>query len=67
MLLVQKTAVDDLVPDDALNVAYHEILDSETWRKGFIDEITDVKFGKANIEGFSIKELNVILKHICTS
>ena len=67
MLLVQKTNVDDLIPDDALNVAYHEIPDSETWRKGFIDEITDVKFGKAIIDGFSTKEPNVILKHICTS
>ena len=67
MLLVQKTNVDDLVPDDASNVTYHEIPDCEAWRIGFVNEITDVKFGQASIDGFTRKELNVILKDICTS
>ena len=67
MLLVQKTNVDDLVPEDALNVIYHEIPDCEMWRIGFVNEITDVKFGQASIDGFTRQELNVILEDICTS
>ena len=67
MLLVQKTDIDDLTPEDALNIPYHEIPESESWRIGFVNEITDAKFGEATIEGFSKKELNCILNHICTT
>ncbi len=67
MLLVQKTNVADIVLEDALDVTYHEIPDCKAWRIGFVNEITDVKFGEASIDGFIRKELNVILKNICTS
>ena len=67
MLLVQKTSILDLVPEDAYKVVYHEMPENEAWRVGFVTEITDVKFGEATIEGFSKKELNVILDSICTT
>ena len=67
MLLVQKTSILDLVPEDAYKVVYHEMPENEAWRVGFVTEITDVKFGEATIEGFSRKELNVILDSICTT
>ena len=67
MLLVQKTSVSDLVPEDAHKVEYHKMPQHEAWRAGFVTEITDGKFGNASIEGFSKKELNVILDFICTT
>ena len=67
MLLVRKDSILDLVPEDALKVSYNEIPEEETWRLSFVNEITDVKFGEANIEGFTIEELNIILNNICTT
>ena len=67
MLLVRKNSILDLVPEDALKVSYNEIPEQDTWRLGFVNKITDVKFGEANIEGFTIEELNIILKNIRTT
>ena len=67
MLLVNKHSVLDLVPDDALLVPYYEIPENQLWRKEMVNEITEAKFGNLAIEGFTTKELNVILEYVCTS
>ena len=67
MLLVQKQDIDELVPDDAQNIPYNNIPKNEIWRLSVINEITDVKFGEAHVEGFTVKELNTILSYVCTS
>ena len=66
MLLVNKHSVLDLVPDDALLVPYYEIPENQLWRKEMANEITEAKFGNLAIEGFTTKELNVILEYVCT-
>ena len=60
-------SVLDLVPDDALHVPYYEITENQLWRKEMANEITEAKFGNLVIEGFTTKELNVILEYVCTS
>ena len=67
MLLVKKYSVHDLVPDDALNVPYHEIPEDQLWRKEMANEITEAKFGNLAIEGFTKKELKAILEYVCTA
>ena len=67
MLLAQKQNIDELVPEDAQNIPYNNIPESEIWRLSVINEITDVKFGEAHVEGFTVKELNTILSYVCTS
>ena len=40
--------------------------ESETWRLSVVNELTDVKFGEAEVSGFSRDELKVILHDVCT-
>ena len=67
MLLAGKQNISDLVPEDATTIEYHEIPENQKWRLSLINEITDTKFGESQIEGFSRKELNIMLCDICTS
>ena len=67
MILVNKTSIESLVPGDALDIKYHEIEEQQTWKIGVVKELTDVKFGEAFVEGFSRKELDAILNHVCVS
>ena len=67
MILVNKTSIESLVPGDALDIKYHEIEEQQAWKIGVVKELTDVKFGEAFVEGFSRKELDAILNHVCVS
>ena len=66
-LLVNKTNIDSLVPDDAMGISYHEISEENAWRVNIVKELTDVKFGESYVEGFSRKELDSILNYVCIS
>ena len=66
-LLVNKTTIDSLVPSDAMTIKYHEVSEEQAWRVGVAKELTDVKFGEMYVEGFSRKELNLILNYVCTT
>ena len=66
MLLVNKTDIDKLVPSDAMDIKYHEISEADAYKVNLVKELTDVKFGEAFVEGFSRKELDSILNHVCT-
>ena len=61
MLLVGKTNIDDLCPEDSGIVEYAEIPEDQTWRVSVIKELVDVKWGEMVVEGFSKDELNYIL------
>ena len=65
--LVGKANIEDLVPDDATSVKYHEIPEDEKWRVSMVNEITDTKFGLTEIAGFSADELEEILRIACIS
>ena len=67
LLLVGKEDVDDLNPHDANDITYAPIPEEEEWRVGLVKEITDVKFGRMSVEGFSTEELNDLLRFVCIS
>ena len=65
--LVNKVSIDDLVPADSVNIEYNVIPKDEEWRLSMVDELTSAKFGEITIDGFTRKELDVILSHVCCS
>ena len=67
MLLVNKYNIEDLVPEDAMKIDYCVIEDENVWRIGFVNELTDVKFGESIVDGFTQEELDIILNHVCTT
>ena len=50
-----------------MTIKYHEVSEEQAWRVGVAKELTDVKFGEMYVEGFSRKELNLILNYVCTT
>ena len=66
MNLVGKVNVDSLVPTDAMDIQYHVISEENVFKVNMIKELTDVKFGESFVEGFSRKELDMILNNVCT-
>ena len=66
MNLVGKVNVDSLVPTDAMDIQYHVIGEENVFKVNMIKELTDVKFGESFVEGFSRKELDMILNNVCT-
>jgi hypothetical protein len=46
---------------------YQQIEKNNVWKVNFIQEITDAKFRKLEVPNFSIKELDEILSHLCTT
>ena len=67
MILTDKPNIDTLVPNDAMSIKYNEIGEVDAWRIGFVNELTDVKFGEAFVDGFSRKELEEILRFVCVT
>ena len=61
MLLVGKSNIEDLCPEDHNLVKYNEIPEEETWRVSVIKELVDVTWGESVVEGFSREELAYIL------
>ena len=61
MLLVGKSNIEDLCPEDHNLVKYNEIPEEETWRVSVIKELVDVTWGESVVEGFSREELDYIL------
>ena len=55
----------DISSGDIDSIEYAEIPDGNGWRNLLIQEITDVKFGQASIQGFSIDECQEILEFTC--
>ena len=66
MYLVGKLDTDHLLPADATQIRYCEMPESEAWRLSVVNELTDVKFGEAEVSGFSRDELKAILRDVCT-
>ena len=62
--LVGKDSIESLNHLDANNITYQDIDDENIWRVNFAREITDIKFAMDN---FKRKELNTMLRNICTT
>ena len=41
--------------------------DTDQWRVNVVNEITEIKFGDLQVEGFSWNELQEMLHEVCTS
>ena len=67
MLLCDKNSVNDLTPDDALNIKYHEPPKDEIWRLGVLEELLEVQYGDLNVPGFNDEELAMMRSYICTT
>ena len=67
MLLVGKHNVDDLEVSDAYKVKYTVVPDDDLWRLDLANEITEIKFGDLQVEGFTWNELQEILNEVCTT
>ena len=44
-----------------------QIEENDGWKVKMINEITDIKFHKLEVEDFSVEELDEILLHLCTA
>ena len=67
LLLGNKGDVDLLNPIDANEIKYYPVPEAEKWRIGFVKELTDIKFGRMTLDGFTTEEINDLLHIICTS
>ena len=67
LLLTDKDKVEDLCKDDIRIVKYSKIDCKDIWKVNMINEITDTKFDKLEVENFAPEELEEILVHLCTS
>ena len=67
LLLTDKDKVEDLCKDDIRILKYSKIDCKDIWKVNMINEITDTKFDKLEVENFSHEELEEILVHLCTS
>ena len=46
---------------------YHQLREDEQWKVAIIKEVTDIKFGKLDVENFSIEEIDEMISSVCTS
>ena len=69
MLKVDKTSIEDLVPNDAFNIEFAPIPEINEWKIHIVKEIIDVKSGEMHLpgEGLSFSEIDEILKFLTTS
>ena len=67
MILLGKNSVDDLSVDDIDSMEYHTISENEAWRVDLIQELIAVRENEGEITGFTSKELDDILNHVCAS
>ena len=67
MLLCGKNNVNDLSPEDAMNIPYHEPPEGESWRLGVLDKLLEVRHGELTVPGFNEEELDQMQMFICTS
>ena len=65
--MTEKFDVDDLEPFDANSIQYHPLEDENKWKINLIHEAIDAKYNLIDVEGFSIEELDEIVRHLCCS
>ena len=66
MLLVDKTSIDSLCPEDNSLIRYAEIPEDQRYRVNVIRDLIEVKWGQCHIEGFSREELSHIMYEVCS-
>lgn len=66
LLVSDKNSIEELSKEDIKQLKYEQIAENDVWKVKMINEITDIKFQKLEVENFSIEELDEILFHLCT-
>ena len=67
MLLLNKFDLTYVSPEDALNIEYHTISESDKWRLNILDELFELQHGDLVVPGMEDGEISTILDYICTS
>ena len=67
MLAMNGIYVDAISPSDANLMKYHQLEENEQWKVAFVKEMTNLKFGRLDVEDFSIEELDEMISTVCTS
>ena len=66
LLLSDENSIEELCKEDLKQLKYEQIDENDVWKVKMINEITDIKFEKLEVENFSVEELDEILFHLCT-
>ena len=67
LILTKKTKVEDVTSKDIEDIEYAKMCQEEKWRIEMIKELTDIKFGQLELDGFSNEECEEILNFACVS
>ena len=67
MLETGKTDIHQLGDVKIDDIKYHPVRNEDKWKISVVQECIDAKFGKLNIDGFSVEELDEICSHLCVS
>ena len=67
LLMTDKASIHHLVPDDVLNMRYHQIKESEVWKISIIEEIIEIKNSNMQRIDFSSDEMEELLEYLCVS
>ena len=61
LLLTKKDTIECITGKAIDNIMYEEICDDDLWKVNVIHELTEVKFGQLDIEGFDDEECMYIV------
>ena len=67
LLMTDKASIHHLVPDDVVNMRYHQIEESEVWKISIIEEIIEIKNRNMQRIDFSSDEMEELLEYLCVS
>lgn len=67
LALTKKSKVEEITAADIEKIVYAEIPEGNKWRVELIKEITDIKFGQLELNGFTKEECEEMLKFACVS
>ena len=65
LLKTDKTSIQDLVPNDVLNIEYHPIQEDENWKVSTIQELIEAKNSNLEVVDFTDDELDKIMEFLC--
>ena len=65
LLKTDKTSIQDLVPNDVLNIEYHPIQEDENWKVSFIQELIEAKNSNLEVVDFTDDKLDEIMEFLC--
>ena len=67
LIQTKKTKVEDVTSKDIEDIEYAKMCQEDKWRIEMIKELTDIKFGQLELDGFSNEECEEILNFACVS